>query len=95
MPKGLYTNSEFVDTIIADVNESIKQAVTGNYILWCAANAQIVKKLGNLKSGIENDLKSRDETIQSLKQRLRKAGIEVVEVTPEIKAKGGDVNDKG
>ena len=59
MNKGLLTNSELADSIIADVNNLIKEMVSGQYVQCCYAVTVIVQKLLNLKKGIENINKTR------------------------------------
>ena len=80
MANGLYTNSELVDTIIADLNRIIKEALNGQYIEACCHVTQAAQKLVNLRTNIDKDLKSRDDTIESLKRELRAAGREIIEV---------------
>ena len=80
MANGLYTNSELVDTIIADLNRIIKEALNGQYIEACCHVTQAAQKLVNLRTNIDKDLKSRDNTIENLKRELRAAGREIIEV---------------
>lgn len=90
--KGIYTNSEFVDTIIVDLNNIIKETVNGQYIQACTIITRTAQKLINLRTTIDNDLKSRDKTIDELKAALRRAGVEVVDIPAGelIKEKGGE-----
>ena len=83
MAKGLYTNSELVDTIIADLNKIIKEALNGQYIEACCFVTQAAQKLINLRANIDKDLKSRDELIENLKRELRAAGREIIDVQNE------------
>lgn len=80
MANGLYTNSELVDTIIADLNRIIKEALNGKYIEACCYVTQAAQKLVNLRTNIDKDLKSREDTIETLKRELRAAGREIIEV---------------
>lgn len=83
MGKGVYTNSELVDTIIVDLNNMIKEALSGQYVQICYIVTAITQKLMNLKKGIDADLASKDKVIEQLKEQLRAAGAEVEDLTPE------------
>lgn len=65
---GLYDNAGLCDTLIVDCNNLVKQAMTGQYIACCNTVVQMVRKLGNLKDGIKNDLASKDSIIEELKR---------------------------
>jgi len=80
MPKGLYNNNELVDTLINDLNNTIKQLVSGQYLQACCIVTQMSQKLVNLRTSIDDDLRSRDQHIEELKNELRAAGREVLEV---------------
>ena len=64
---GLYNNAGLCDTIIQDINGLVKHAVSGQYIQFCAGITAITQKVINLKTGIENDLSSKDKIIEELK----------------------------
>lgn len=83
MANGLYTNSELVDTVIADLNKIIKEALNGQYIEACCYVTQATQKLINLRTNIDKDMKSRDNLIENLKRELRAAGKEIIDVTNE------------
>ena len=83
MAKGLYTNSELVDTVIADLNKIIKEALNGQYIEACCYVTQATQKLINLRTNIDKDMKSRDDLIENLKRELLAAGKEIIDVTNE------------
>lgn len=91
---GLLTNTELIDTIIADCNSAIKALASGQYILWCGYMAGIAQKLSNLKNGITNDMKNREETIEALKEQLRRCGSTVEDMKPDefIEKFGGAEN---
>ena len=91
MANGIYTNSELVQTIIADLNRIIKEALNGQYIEACCYVTQAAQKLINLRTNIDKDLKSRDDMIENLKRELRAAGKEIIDVTNEPMK--GDQND--
>ena len=80
---GLFTNEELVDTIINDLNDVIKTTISGNYILSASYITQISQKLINLKKGIADDMKHKNETIEDLKQQLKLYNPELLDVTPE------------
>ena len=48
--------------------------LSGQYLLYCGLMAGVAQKLNNLKRGMANDLKNREETIETLKEELRNAG---------------------
>ena len=83
MAHGTYTNSELIDTIIVDMNNMIKEALSGQYVQICYIVTGMTQKLMNLKKGIEADLASKDKVIEQLKDQLRAAGAEVEDMTPE------------
>ena len=83
MAKGIYTNSELVDTLILDLNNLPKQLIDGQYIQFCSVVAQMGQKLINLREGIKADLAGKDRTIEQLKQTLRNSGQVVEDMTPE------------
>ena len=83
MANGLYTNSELIDTLINDLNEAIKSMAGGQALQACIIVSGMTQKLTNLRKTIDNDLKSRDQTIETLKKELRAAGREVIDMTPD------------
>ena len=95
---GLYTNEELIDTIILDINNIGKQIASANYLGVCNTVVHIVQKLTNLKNGIVNDMKHKNEVIEDLKAQLRLYNPELTDVTPEqfledLK-KDGEINGK-
>lgn len=82
MANGLYTNSEMIDGLIVDLNNLLKSIFGGQYIGACSIVTGMAKKLSNLRKTIDNDLKNREETIETLKQELRYAGRCVQDVKP-------------
>ena len=83
MQKGLHTNSELIDTIIVDMNNMIKEALSGQYVQICYVVTAMTQKLMNLKKNIDADMTSKDRYIEQLKEQLRAEGIEVNEMSPE------------
>lgn len=92
MANGLYTNTELMDSVIVDLNNTLKELFSGQYIQACCHVTQMSQKLVNLRNTIDNDLKNRDETIATLKQGLRDAGITVEDIDPREYLQG--VTDK-
>ena len=80
---GLLTNKELINSIINDLNEYLKAQASGQMLQAAAIMAGVSQKLLNLYRTVDDDLKNRDETIDSLKQQLRAAGVEVIDVSPE------------
>lgn len=83
MAKGLLTNAELVDTLIVDLNNLPKELLAGQFIQACSIVAQMGQKLINLRKGIADDLKYKDERIEQLKEQLRNLGAEVTDMTPD------------
>ena len=82
MDNGLYTNSELIDSLIVDLNNLLKSLFSGQYVGACSIISSMAKKLSNLRRTIDNDLKNREETIETLKQELRYAGRGVQDMSP-------------
>ena len=74
MSKGLYSTSELIDSLIVDCNNAVKSCINGQYIQFCNTMVQMVQKLANLKTGVSNEMKNRDETIEMLKRNIRELG---------------------
>ena len=83
MSKGTYSNAELIDTIIVDVNNMIKEAITGQYVQICYIVTSMTQKLMNLKNGINADIANKNMVIEQLKDQLRSAGAEVEDLSPE------------
>lgn len=83
MANGIYTNTEIMDSVIVDLNDMVKELVGGQYIQACCIVAQMSQKLLNLRNTINNDLKNREKTIETLKEQLRNAGQTVTDMTPQ------------
>lgn len=77
---GVYTNSELIDSIFADLNSLMKFHMIGEHVTACAIMTGIAQKLLKLKEGVANDLKNREETIEQLKDELRACGREVIDM---------------
>jgi uncharacterized protein YoxC len=81
--KGLYTNSELIETLIVDLNNILRDAINGQFVHACSIITQMSQKLLNLRKTIDDDLKNRNETIEQLKAQLRECGVDVVDMSPE------------
>lgn len=95
MAKGMYTNTELVETIIVDLNNLPAKLISGQFIQFCSLVTQMSQKLMNLRDGITADLAGKDRVIEDLKNRLRNVGETVEDITPEeyIKmTKDGETN---
>lgn len=92
MADGVYNNQEFIDTIIVNLNTLIKEVINGQYIQACASVRDMAHKLVTLRQSIDNDIKSRNETIEQLKEELRRTGVEIKDIQIEqvIKKDGAD-----
>lgn len=83
MANGIHTNKELIYSVINDLNEFMKAQASGQMIQAASIIAGAAQKLSNLYKTVDDDLKNREETIESLKEQLRRAGMEVVEVAPD------------
>lgn len=81
--KGLYDNEGLCDSLIMDCNNLVKILLSGNYVQFCNAIVQMVKKLVNLKEGIKKDMDSKNSVIESLKETIRSMGENVVDMSVE------------
>ena len=88
MANGLYTNEELIDTLIVDCNNAVNAVMGGKGIEWCRIMLDIVVKLANLKNGVHNDMKNRDENIALLEQRLKDAGCKIEKISAEELLRG-------
>lgn len=82
MANGLYSNDELIDSLVVDCNEAVKAVISGQTVLWCKLMYEMVVKLGNLKKGVANELRNREETIEQLKETIRNmdGSVEDVEI---------------
>lgn len=74
------SNIELIDSIVNDLNNMLKSSMNGQQLQACAILTGITQKLINLRSGVETDLKDKEETIEKLKTELRNRGVEVAEI---------------
>ena len=80
---GVLENEEMFDSIISDINNSMRCLILGQYIAFCDSMHQTAYKLSLLKKGVTNDLAHKDEVIEDLKNQLRLCGADLKEVTPQ------------
>ena len=66
--KGFWNNEGLCDTLISDCNNAVKQIASGQYVAFCSIIVQMVQKLTNLKKAIKDEISSKDEIIEELKQ---------------------------
>lgn len=83
MAKDLMTNSELISSIIVDLNSLPKCLIDGQFIQFCNIVTSMGQKLVNLRNTIDNDLRNREKTIETLKEELRAVGHEVTDMTPQ------------
>lgn len=79
--KGLYDNEGLCDSLIMDCNNLVKILLSGNYVQFCNAIVQMVKKLVNLKEGIKKDMDSMKNKVEELK-RMNDSLVEQVTGLP-------------
>lgn len=65
---GLFDSEGLCDTLVNDINNLVKQAVSGNYLLFCDTVVQMTQKVVELKKGIKADLDSKNRVIEHLKE---------------------------
>lgn len=82
MANGIMSNKELICSLIQDLNNLVKEQQSGQYIQACSIIVSMTQKLANLHKTIDDDLKNRDETIESLKEQIRSLGMEVVDMPP-------------
>jgi hypothetical protein len=80
MGKGLYTNSELVDTLLQDLNLLPRHLIDNQFVAFCNTVGRMGQKLANLRKSIDEELKHKDEQIEDLKRCLAAAGIETHEI---------------
>lgn len=82
MAKDILTNTELIDSLIGDLNSLPKKMIDGQFIQFCGTVYRMGQKLINLRNTIDNDIKNRNKTIETLKEELRNVGHEVNDMTP-------------
>lgn len=83
MSNGILNNEELIDTLVADLNNLVKDMASGQYVHFCIVVSNMTQKLVNLKTGIKSDIDNKNEVIESLKQTIRNMGEDVKDVSIE------------
>lgn len=65
---GLYDNLGLIDTLVLDCRQLFKDLVSGDYVAFEVTHIQMIQKLSNLKTGVENDTKSLQNRIKELEK---------------------------
>ena len=94
MANGIYKADELIDSMIIDVNDGLKNLINGQYIVFAGAMNNIASKLLALKKGIADDLAHKNETIEQLKEQLRRSGVELTDIPIDQLVKEGTDNGK-
>lgn len=97
METGIMGNIELIDALCDACEEAVSSLHSGRHIQFCKLMYGIVVRLAQLKAGIKKDIESRDKTIETLKERLRSAGVEVIDLPAEnlIRHEGKDGANDG
>ena len=74
---------ELIDSLLVDLNNLIKQQMTGQYVAGCATVHQMAQKLTLLRNGVEDDMKSMTRKVEDLKAELKACGNNVQDVAAE------------
>ena len=65
---GLFDNEGLCDNLQTDLNNLLKLAINGQYVVACALVAEMSMKLTGLKKGIKADMDSMKNKIEELKK---------------------------
>lgn len=90
--KGLMDNEGLCDSIINDLNNLVKQLLSGQYIVGCTVITEMAQKLINLQKGIRNDMQSMKDKLEELK-RINDDLMQQISGVPIERE--GDSNGKG
>ena len=94
MGTGIYSNTELIDSLIVDCNYAVKCCHCGEYVAFCSTIVQMVQKLGNLKTGVQNDIQNRETNIRFLEKRLSDLGHPIDKIDANDLVKGGAEDGK-
>ena len=83
MEQGIMGTAEMIDALIQSCNDAVGAIHAGEHIRFCKLMYGMVVRLAQLRDGVSQDIKSRDNTIAVLEQRLKDSGIEVFHDSPE------------
>ena len=87
--KGLLDNEGLIDSLIVDVNNVVKDLVSGQYISFTRTINYMIQKLANLKNNYKIEISSRDEEIARLRDELQKIGDDLYGTTAEQEKQEG------
>lgn len=82
---GLYDNLGLIDTLVLDCRELFKDLVSGDYVAFEVTHIQMIQKLSNLKTGVENDTKA-------LQARIKELEKIIADIQPEQTETGENKN---
>lgn len=66
--EGLFNYSDLLDTLTTDCNNLVRNMAEGQYIQFCNRIVSMAQKIQELKTGMKNDLDSKDRQIEELKK---------------------------
>ena len=68
---GLEDTNGYIDRIIVECNEAVRNLTMGQYIGFCSRMAGITSKLLNLKDGVQKEHDALREQVRGLEQANR------------------------
>lgn len=66
---GIFDAGGLIDTLIEDLNEMVRSAMTGNYIAFCKLAVGGVQKLAVLQKGVKEQEEQLREQVDDLQKR--------------------------
>lgn len=75
MDDGIMDSGKMIDTLISSCEDAVSAIHMGQHIKFCKIMYEMVVCLANLKQGVLNDMKNREEIIDMLVKRLNDNGI--------------------
>lgn len=91
---GFLGNVGLIDSLVGDCEQAVRCLHSGQHISFCKVMLDMVVKLGNLRNGVINDMKSMQEQIASLKKLLQDNGVALVDVSESELAQAMSEEDK-
>lgn len=64
---GLFDSTGLINTLIVDINRSMKALIGGSYVEFAVIQVGMVQKLGELEKGIKNDMEGLKRQIAELR----------------------------
>ena len=91
---GLWDNMGVCDVLLETINQLPKLLIDNQFVSFCKTLSDMAEIVVNLKKGIADDLKSRDENIEILKETIKNMGgsVDTVPVENFIAKKDGANN---